>query len=91
MDVYVVHILSAEEFDPDVVGDLRLVDCEDGDAAEVTISVPVLLRYRRTLASWIDSARDFCTRCGMTYLLARSETPIEQFLTGCLASRGWVR
>ncbi len=38
MDVYVIHVLSPEEFEPDVQGDLRLVDCEDGDVAEVTIT-----------------------------------------------------
>ena len=38
MDVYVIHVLSPEEFDPDVQGDLRLVDCEDGDVAEVTVT-----------------------------------------------------
>ncbi len=40
MDVYVIQILSQEEVDPDVKGDLRLIDCEDSDVAEVTISAP---------------------------------------------------
>jgi len=44
MDVYVVHLLSAEELDPDIQGDLRLVDCEDGDVAETTVSAPLLNR-----------------------------------------------
>ena len=58
MDVYVIHVLSPEEFDPDVQGDLRLVDCEDGDVAEVTITVPLMKRYKQTLAAFVDSARD---------------------------------
>src|SRR5271165_2556329 len=40
MDIYVIHILSREEVEPDLVGDLRLVDCEDDEAAEITISAP---------------------------------------------------
>ena len=91
LDVYVVHVLSPEEFDPDVQGDLRLVDCEDGDEAEVTVTGPLLKRYKETLAAFVDSAREFCSRRGMTYLLARSETPVEQLLTGYLATRGLVR
>ncbi|MFZ1935039.1 MAG: DUF58 domain-containing protein [Thermoguttaceae bacterium] len=91
MDVYVIHVLSPEEFEPDVQGDLRLVDCEDGDVAEVTITVPLMKRYKQTLAAFVDSARDFCSRRGMMYLLARSETSIEQLLTGYLARRGLVR
>ena len=41
MDVYVIHILSQEELDPDVKGDLKLVDCEDQDIAEITVSTAV--------------------------------------------------
>jgi uncharacterized protein (DUF58 family) len=29
MDIYVIHILSQEEVAPELVGDLRLIDCED--------------------------------------------------------------
>jgi uncharacterized protein (DUF58 family) len=91
MDVYVVHVLSPEELDPDIQGDLRLVDCEDGDAAEITVTGPLMKRYKQTLAAFIESAREFCTRRGMTYLLARSEVPVEQLVTGYLATRGLVR
>src|SRR5687768_8824235 len=38
IDVYVIHVLSQAEIEPDVTGDLRLVDCEDADIAEITVS-----------------------------------------------------
>ena len=91
MDVYVIQILSAEEIDPDVQGDLRLVDCEDNDEAEITVSAALLRRYKQTLTAFSESARQFCTRRGMVYLLARNEVPIEDMLTGYLRTRGLVR
>lgn len=91
MDIYVVHLLSAEEIEPDVQGDLRLVDCEDGDVAEITVSGPLLRRYQQTLAAFIQSARDFCTRRGIVYLPARNDVPVEQLITGYLRQRGLVR
>jgi len=91
MDVYVVHVLSAEELDPDLQGDLRLVDCEDGDVAEVTVSGPLMKRYKQTLAAFIESARNFCNRRGMVYLLARNEVSVEDLVTGYLRTRGLVR
>ncbi len=91
MDIYVVHLLSAEEFDPEIQGDLRLVDCEDGDVADITVSAPLLKRYKQTLAAFVESARDFCTRRGMVYLLARNEVPVEELVTGYLRTRGLVR
>ncbi|HZZ71687.1 MAG TPA: DUF58 domain-containing protein [Pirellulales bacterium] len=91
MDVYVVQILSAEELHPDVTGDLRLVDCEDGDAAEVTITPPLLKRYEQTLAQFVAGAKNFCNRRGMNYLLAKNDTPIDRFITTYLQQRGLVR
>jgi uncharacterized protein (DUF58 family) len=91
MDIYVLHILAPEEIEPDVQGDLRLVDCEDGDIAEVTISRPLLERYKRTLAAFIESAREYCTRRGMNYLMTSTATPIDQIVSGYLRRKGLVR
>jgi uncharacterized protein (DUF58 family) len=91
MDAYVIQILSAEEIDPDVKGDLKLIDCEDADVAEITVSAPLLKRYKQTLNAFVDGAREFCSRRGMTYLLADNRTPVEQLVTSYLRKRGLVR
>ncbi|MEO8498390.1 MAG: DUF58 domain-containing protein, partial [Planctomycetota bacterium] len=91
IDVYVIHVLSQAEIEPDVTGDLRLVDCEDDDIAEITVSRPLLNRYKQTLATFIDGAREFCTRRGMSYLMTSTETPVEQLVSNYLRQRGLVR
>jgi uncharacterized protein (DUF58 family) len=91
MDIYVIHLLSAEELDPDIKGDLRLVDCEDDDVAEITANAPLLARYQKTLAAFVESAREFCSRRGMNYLLANNQVPVEQLIGGYLRRRGLVR
>jgi uncharacterized protein (DUF58 family) len=91
MDVYVIQVLCPDEVEPDVKGDLRLIDCEDSDIAEITVSRPLLDRYQRTLAAFIDGARDYCTRRGMSYLMANTETPVEQLVSNYLRKRGLVR
>jgi uncharacterized protein (DUF58 family) len=91
MDVYVIQILSQEEIDPDVKGDLRLVDCEDADVAEVTISAPLIARYKQTLNAFVEGAKTFCTRRGMNYLLARNDVPVDQLVSSYLRKRGLVR
>ncbi len=91
MDVYVIQILSAEEIDPEIQGDLRLVDCEDSDIAEVTASAPLLARYKKTLNAFVSGAREFCNRRGMSYVMVRNETPIEQLVSKLLRKQGLVR
>ncbi len=91
MDVYVIHVLSQEEMHPDLKGDLKLVDCEDQDVAEITVSRPLLDRYRKTLAAFIDGAREYCTRRGMSYLMTTTDTPVETLVLNYLRQRGLVR
>jgi len=91
MDVYVIQVLSAEEIDPLIKGDLKLVDCEDSDIAEISASAPLLARYKRTLAAFIEGARNFCNRRGMNYLMARNDLPVDQLVAGYLRKRGLVK
>ncbi len=91
IDIYVLHLLSAEEIEPELQGDLKLVDCEDGDVAEITVSAPLLKRYKRTLAGLIDSAREYCTRRGIVYMMVDNQVPLDELVTGYLARRGLVR
>lgn len=91
LDVYVVHVLSQEELHPDIQGDLKLVDCEDDDFAEITVSAPLLKRYEQTLASFVGGAREFCARRGMNYVLANNQVPVEQLVGQYLRQRGLVR
>jgi uncharacterized protein (DUF58 family) len=91
MDVYVLHVLSPEELNPEIKGDLRLIDCEDSDIAEITVSRPLLDKYKRTLAAFVDGAREFCTRRGMSYLMVNSQTPAEILVANYLRKRGLVR
>jgi uncharacterized protein (DUF58 family) len=91
MDVYVVQVLSAEEIEPPLVGDLKLVDCEDHDAAEISVSSALLSRYRKTLSAFVDGAREFCSRRGMSYLLANNQVPVDELVSSYLRKRGLVR
>jgi uncharacterized protein (DUF58 family) len=91
MDCYVIHVLSQEELEPDVKGDLKLVDCEDEDIAEITVSAPLLARYQQTLSAFTRGAQEFCTRRGMHYMLANNKLPIADLVGHHLRRRGLVR
>jgi uncharacterized protein (DUF58 family) len=91
MDVYVLHLLAPEELDPPLTGDIKLVDVEDGDEAEITVSRVLLNRYRETLAAFIEQAKSFCARRGITYMRIRSDEPIERIVTQYLRTHGVLR
>jgi hypothetical protein len=91
VDIYVIHVLSPAELRPDLQGDLKLVDCEDRDVTELTISRPLLDRYEKTLAAFVNGAREFCSRRGVSYVMASSQTPVEDLVATYLRKRGLVR
>jgi uncharacterized protein (DUF58 family) len=91
MDCYVIHLLSQEELQPEIKGDLTLVDCEDGDHAEITVSAPLLAKYHHTLNAFTRGAQEFCTRRGIHYMLASNQTPVADLVGKYLRRRGLVR
>jgi hypothetical protein len=70
---------------------LKLTDVEDQDEAEVTISAPLLKRYKETLAAFRAQLAHFCTRRGISYLFTSNQVPFERLVLGYLRQRGLVR
>ncbi|HKI35450.1 MAG TPA: DUF58 domain-containing protein [Gemmataceae bacterium] len=91
MDIYVIQILSQEEIEPDIVGDLTLTDVEDGDVAEITVSGPLLRRYKQNLAAYRAGLHEFCARRGVTYLFTSNQVPFDRLVLTYLRQRGLVR
>ncbi len=91
MDIYVIHILSQEEVEPDLVGDLRLVDAEDDEMAEVTMSAPLLKRYKDTLNAFVGGLKEWCTSRGITYIFTTNQHPFDKLVLNYLRQRGLVK
>src|SRR5437660_12760889 len=91
LDIYVIQILSQEEIEPEIVGDLKLVDIEDDDVAEITVSGPLLKRYKQNLAAYRASIHEFCSRRGVTYLFTSNQVPFDRLVLTYLRQRGLVK
>src|SRR5437660_3524286 len=91
LDIYVIQVLSHEEIEPEIVGDLQLVDVEDEDKAEITVSAPLLKRYKQNLAAFRGGLSEFCTRRGVTYLFTSNQVPFDRLVLTYLRQRGLVK
>lgn len=90
-DVYVIQILAPEELEPDLVGDLKLIDCEDGEFSEISVSTRLLQQYRATLQNFLTQIRHFCSRRGIVHLTCSTQQNVDQLVATYLRSRGLVR
>jgi len=76
-DLYVVQVLSPQELEPQLSGDLKLIDIEDADDAEITISGALLKYYKRNLSAYCNELKAFCARRDAVYVLANSSDSVE--------------
>lgn len=90
-DLYAIQVLSPEEMDPTLVGDLQLQDVEDGDLTDVTMSRALVNRYKRNLEAYCGELRDFCAARGISYLFADTKVPFDQVIMSYFRRRGLVR
>lgn len=91
MDIYVIHVLSQEEVEPELAGDLRLVDAEDEDETEITVSAPLLRRYKQNLNAFVGGLKDWCTKRGITYIFTTNQNPFDKLILNYLRERGLVK
>jgi uncharacterized protein (DUF58 family) len=87
-DLFAIQVLCPQEIDPDLQGDLKLVDVEDADIAEVSITQPLLKKYKNNLNAYCLSLKDFITRRGGTYLFTSTAVGFDTLILNYLRQRG---
>ncbi len=93
-DTYCVQILSPGEVDPEregesgIAGDLRLTDIESGRGAEVTVTAPVIRRYKERLRAYCRGLEAYCRARDMAHMVVRSDAEVEGVLLDTMRRRG---
>jgi uncharacterized protein (DUF58 family) len=87
-DLFAVQVLSPQEIDPELQGDLKLRDMEDDDMAEVSITQPLIKQYKANLNAFCLALKDYLTRRGGTYLFSSTAVPFDTLVLNYLRERG---
>lgn len=86
-DLFAIQVLAPSEIEPDLAGDLKLKDLEDADLAEVSITQPLIKRYKANLNAYCLSLKDYITRRGGTYLFTSTAVGFETVVLNYLRER----
>jgi uncharacterized protein (DUF58 family) len=87
-DVAVVQILSELDMEPDLAGDLELVDSETGARRRIAATPESLLAYQRGLEKWRNSIVEDCRGLGVRYVFLLASQPIESVVLSDLRRSG---
>jgi len=90
-EIVFVQTLSDIELDPDLEGDLRLLDAETGDAVEITAHAQTLAEYKRNITAHCRRLEETAVRYGGRYVRSITGQSLPDFITHGLRRVGIVR
>lgn len=90
-EVSLIQILSPQEIEPQVEGDVALLDSETRHKLEVTVDYPLLERYRSNRVAWQEEIRGFCQARQVNYIPVVSTVSFETLMLAVLRQRGLLR
>lgn len=85
---YVVQVLAPEELDPPFLGEVTLVDQENGHEVPLHLGEEIVRRYRRELAAYLREVRLACRRQGLWHAMIPSDRPLQRVLHNDLRRGG---
>ena len=86
-ELIVLHVLSPQELDPILEGDLRLVDTETGDGIDVTVDLATIDGYKARLAAWQADFAELAAKRRATYVPLSTDLPLAELVFAELRRR----
>lgn len=86
-----VHLMSPQELNPDLEGEIELVDCETGEARGGWIGPAERAAYRAALTGLGTRAAALCRDAGIHYVQVSTAVPIARCLQDTLVRAGVLR
>jgi uncharacterized protein (DUF58 family) len=86
-ELIVLHVLSPDELDPPLEGDLRLVDTETGDRVDITADLATIDAYKTRLAAWREGFAELAARRRATYVDLASDQNLAELMFAELRRR----
>jgi hypothetical protein len=87
-ELIILHVLSPDELDPTLEGDVRLVDVETGDGIDVTVDLATIDDYKARLAAWQEGFADLAAARGATYVRLSTDVPLADLVFAELRAAG---
>jgi uncharacterized protein (DUF58 family) len=90
LEVHGIQILGPAEMDPEVAGDIRLVDCETGGTLDVSAAADLLGIYHEHREAFARELATLCRQRAGRFVSISAGDALEWVLFDLLQRRGWV-
>lgn len=79
-DIVLLHILSPQELNPELQGQVRLKDSETGEMVDVDLTSSIYDKYKQTLNNFKFSLKEMTKKYGGAYVTVSSNDSLEKIL-----------
>jgi uncharacterized protein (DUF58 family) len=86
-EAVLLHLLDPIETDPDIEGDVELLDRESGQTLRIALDGSTVDAYRRRLADWLAETEAFCAKRLVRYVTVSTAMPLEDLVFRHLRAR----
>ena len=87
-DAFAAHVTSPEELEPDLAGEVVLVDSEQESTTRTLVTPELLGAYRTAALRYCEEIERFCRGHGWGYARASTHTSLEELMLKALRYEG---
>ncbi len=88
---YVIQVFDRREVEPELIGDVRLVDVETGEVRQVTVSPGLLKRYAKQHETFRRHLSEFCLSLTMPCFQVHTQVPFQDLVLDVFRMGGFVK
>ncbi len=86
-EAVLIHLLDPIETDPELEGEVELLDRESGEVLRISLDASTIDAYKRRLANWLGETEAFCAKRMVRYLTASTSMPLDDLVFRQLRAR----
>lgn len=90
-EISTIHLLSPDEVDPPLAGDLKLIDIETGNDTEITLDPTTLEAYQHHFREWQQEMANFCNQRDIHYIPVVTDVPWEKLVLQTLRGQSILK
>jgi uncharacterized protein (DUF58 family) len=90
LEIFALQLLAPSEMNPEVTGDFRLVDSEQGATLDISNAADLLALYQEYRAAHEARLQALCQQRAGRFLSVSAAEPFERLFFEVLRKKGWV-
>jgi uncharacterized protein (DUF58 family) len=89
-DPVVIQLYDERELDPDLQGEVEVVDCETGDIRQVTVTPGLIESYKEAFQEYSEQIREYCNKHRSLYFQAPVQQAFDELILQVFRAGGFL-